>query len=157
MDRIQYPNIDLNLKPKHTNVYVPRHFSIKEFVHPDIYSYFGEKSIQFMDTRILYTADQLRDLFGPITCNSWSWGENRKFSGLRPFDSKIGAKYSAHKYGKALDLIFRNNTAEEVRQYIKKYPRLESFKYITRIESKVSWLHIDTFTTNKEGILFFNP
>jgi len=141
------------------NSYKTQYFKIEELVHPDIIRQWGVQSWMFLDSRMLWTLDELRKMFGKCTCNNWSFSGQRIDSGLRPFDSVTGAQFSAHKMGKAFDLIFTDITAEDIRKIIKKDPKNDSFKYITRIEEsikgkEISWLHIDNFQTFKNEIVF---
>jgi len=121
--------------------YTPKYFKIQELVPPSIYNALGSKSLIVMDARMLYTADCLREHFGkPITINNWH--KSGKFSqrGFRD-NSSVGATYSQHRYGRALDMDIKGVTAEEARIEIVK--NRNKFKYITTLESDVSWLHAD--------------
>ncbi|HNX38725.1 MAG TPA: hypothetical protein PKI15_10245, partial [Candidatus Cloacimonadota bacterium] len=51
-------------------------------------------------------------------------------------------KNDQHQLGNAIDAVFKNTTAEIVRQYIIAHP--EEFPEIRGIEMNVSWIHIDT-------------
>jgi len=137
--------------------YTPKYFSVKELVHPDIYNKFRERSLMFFDTKILWTADKLRERYGKAIINTWASGGNRSYSGLRPFDSRIGASYSTHKFGKAVDILFEKATAHEIRVDMKRFSELECFSKITRCEDGVSWLHVDVANIEHAGILFFKP
>jgi hypothetical protein len=73
--------------------------------------------------------------------------------GLRLQDSKTGASFSAHKYGRALDLHIvdietqgLSNPAktfeyEKIRNDLLKNPNAN----ILNFETNIYWLHIDTF------------
>jgi hypothetical protein len=62
--------------------------------------------------------DALRDKFGPITVNDWSWGGTFKESGYRSATSRTGAKYSQHRYGRAFDCKFGHVTVQGVYTYL---------------------------------------
>ena len=112
------------------------------------------------DDRVLWTADQLWELYGPtVVANDWYWGGNNQYRGWRPWNCKVGANLSQHKFGRALDQKFKYATAEEVRQKIKKDPWKDEFKHIKSIENNVSWLHFDCRNWNKQryGLLIVRP
>lgn len=137
--------------------YKPKHFRTEELVHPEIFKRFGENSLQFLDARMLWTLDAFREVYGSITINNWCFGGKRVDSGLRLSLSETGAPFSAHKFGRAFDLIIKNISAETIRQEMKSYPSTERFQYITRCEEGVSWLHIDNLSIPQKSILFFQP
>ncbi|MDA3788085.1 MAG: hypothetical protein PF503_06285 [Desulfobacula sp.] len=114
---------------------------------------------RLMDPRLLWTAVQLRGLFGPLTINDWLWDGDNKNRGYRSplelFDrdyfirtGSIRASWSSftsqHCLGNALDGTFKNILADEVRAYIIHNSQRREFKYITAIEKEVPWLHVDT-------------
>lgn len=134
-------------------MYKCTHFNIKELVDEKTYSARGEKAWALLDDRALKTLDILRDKFGSITVNDWSWGGPNQWRGLRTPDSKYYSTYSQHVHGKAFDCIFKEHTAEEVRTYIKEHR--DEFPLITSMEDNVSWLHFDV--RNSEFLLFPGP
>lgn len=113
------------------------------------------------DARILWTFDQLRDRFGPLVVNDWYWregGQGNTQRGFRPPESTVGASYSQHRFGRALDCLPARTTAEEIRADIRNHPEREAYQFITGVESGVSWLHVDcrNWDRARHGILFFN-
>ena len=88
--------------------------------------------------------------------------------GLRKIDSKNGAKWSAHKFARALDLHivaidkkYANNKAGKVKAYNKvrkdlmNNPRFDFLNFeqnSTANPDGITWLHIDTF--NRANRLF---
>lgn len=138
--------------------YRPPSFIIQELVSPDIYAAMGERSWELLDPGILMMAQLLRDKFGPVTINNWLTKGQYKESGLRSFLTSTGAKLSQHKYGRALDLKFKNTTPQAVYAYILAHP--EEFPYITimeNIEATPTWLHIANVSHDKPGIWIVNP
>jgi len=107
---------------------------------------------QLFDERILYSADRIRKRYGKMLANTWYWGGGHQYRGWRPPDCGVGAVYSQHRFGRAIDLEPIEVTAEEIRQDIKKG---ENFRYITCIEENVPWLHIDV--RNYKGLLIVSP
>jgi hypothetical protein len=146
--------------------YKPKWFKTQELIHPEIYRKWGEKSLMFMDVQILWTIDQIREYFAflgyeGVTVNDWCFGGERKFSGLRPFNSEIGASMSQHKFGRAIDFLVKGLSATEVRKIILDNQKEEAFKYITRMEdfAGMSWVHIDNanLVIPQDEIFIFNP
>lgn len=144
-------------------MYKCKYFKIYELVYPELYNYAKQtgninKLWNFFDEELLITIDNIRELNrSSIKINDWYWGGNYSLSGLRPYDSLIGAFGSFHKFGKAFDLKF--NSIEQIRQDILNNPFQEEFKYITCLEMDVSWLHIDCRNRDKVnlGILKIYP
>ena len=136
--------------------YVPKHFKFYELVPHEIYLEFGEGSRFLFDDRILRTADQIREFFNkPVVCNNWYWGGRKNFRGFRPADCTIGALFSQHKFGRALDLTINGVTSVQARDIIMNHQA--QFPYITRIEDNVPWLHIDCANVHHNGIHLFQP
>lgn len=70
---------------------------------------------QKVDTKIVLVAQWIREQLGKsVTINDWATGGSYRYSGLRPLDCPIGAKKSAHKEGKAIDIKVKGMTAKEV-------------------------------------------
>lgn len=135
-------------------LYTPTHFTREELCSPDWITYAkhqGYDPLMFFDDRILRQADLLREKFGPITINDYSFGGRITQRGLRDWD--YDKSRSLHKLGRALDLIFHDVTAEQVRIEMQNYPQEDWFRYVHRVEKDVSWLHIDT--ANVDPIYFF--
>jgi len=133
--------------------YQPRHFIVQEFVPPELYKALGARSIFVMDYYIVKMADAIREYFGlPMTINNWKWGGKFKYRGFRPCECKVGAKYSLHRTGKAIDFDIAGVSAEEVRQEILNHPRL--FPHIAALEKGVSWVHADCRCITDGPILF---
>ncbi len=149
MDKDKYINKDGN------NMYIAKHFIIEELVDPETYRTRGDKAWELLDERMLITLDKLRERYGSITVNSWKWGGDRKWSGLRTPASPWYSTYSQHSHGKAADCIIKNYTAEEVRQDILADPDHDDFKLINSIELDVGWLHFDVRNCNR--IKAFKP
>jgi hypothetical protein len=144
--------------------YRPKYFQLQEVVHAEAIQARGEKAWELMDDRILRGADWLREKFGPVTINGKFGGKGFTESGLRDPFTKTGAKFSQHKFGRALDLKFHKVTVKEVYEYIIRNPKEARDNGITTVEDIAftpTWLHIDcrtladTFPAN--GILVVKP
>ncbi|QIB67177.1 hypothetical protein [Kineobactrum salinum] len=153
-------------------MYIPKHFSVEEFVPELAYQERGEQAWELLDERMLITADQCREEFGPTFVNTWFserliavYGR-REWSGLRTLgyyqsvhdDDAFGlhkylTSYSQHKYGRAFDALFRDTPADEARDYIRRHPK--QFPYLTAMETGTSWFHGDVRNVRK--LMEFTP
>ena len=130
-------------------MYKPSFFAAHEVLPPSIYNKWGDKGLMFMDERILMQADILRENYGPMTINNYGFGGEREWSGLRTPDSPYYSPTSQHSFGRAIDCLFRDIPAVEVREHLMANPANPIFKFITCVEDDVSWLHIDCRNTQK--------
>lgn len=137
-------------------------FKLQEYLPKEVYDMHGEGGWSLVDVKLVASVEAIKERFpkGTMTINNWSFGGNRNWSGLRTPDAlKYYSKTSQHSLHplelvfKAIDAIFSDYDANEVRQYIIDNP--EEFPYIKGIEMGVSWLHIDT--RNRDTILLFKP
>jgi len=135
--------------------YIPRYFELYELLPPDIYALYKHKGISLwnicFDARVLYTIDRLRARCGVAIANDWHWGGIHKERGLRAFYTLTGTALSQHKFGRAVDLKFRDVAAKEVRKEIIVDADHDDFKYITCVETGVDWLHFDVRNWDKKN------
>jgi hypothetical protein len=125
-----------------TKIYQPKHFDPREFVSPEVYHELGDRALLLLDNRVLETADAIREYFGrPVTVNNWHLGGERVASGFRETTCPVGARYSQHRFGRALDLLVDKMRAEVVREAIIREQHL--FKHVTTMEDGVAWVHFD--------------
>lgn len=136
-------------------MYTCKHFAIHELVPPNAYKERGEKAWQLLDDRLLMTLDKLRERFGVMTVNSYHWGGDREWSGLRTSDSPYYSPYSQHSFGRAADCLFGAASVEAVRQEILANPDDPDFALIGSLELGVSWLHFDV--RNCDRIMTYRP
>lgn len=134
-----------------------KHFTIKELVCPHVYQKYGEQAWMFLDSRLILNLDTIRErLNRPIMVNTGSLTQR----GFRCPKCKIvkdkfeaGELYlSAHTMGKAVDFTVQGMEAEEVRLWLAKNGHL--LPYPIRLESGVSWVHMDIFET-EQHVYFF--
>ena len=135
-------------------MFKPKDFELYELLSKDSHKKHKDNKFAWLmfDERLLHDLQNLRDLFGKITINDWYWGGNNEWRGIRTKESPWYSSTSQHSYGRAVDLIFNNVTAEQVRTYILSHQK--DFK-IRRLEKDVSWLHFDYGNSNKKDILVF--
>ena len=134
-------------------MYIPKYFKPQELVPRSVYEDRGEKSYQLIDDRLLRIADFLRERFGSITVNNWSYGGNRTQSGLRIPGQQYYRPYSQHTFGRALDMIFNERSAQSVRLWLRNNQDFicKNFQITGfTVEENVSWLHID-LRNNRKG------
>jgi hypothetical protein len=122
-------------------MYIPKYFTLDELFSQKVVKEYGEQAWQFMDDRVLFTLDALREKFGAIFINDWAVGGNLDSAGFRAPDDPTGAEFSQHKQGRAADCHFKNYKAEDIRQKVLAEP--DRFPYITAIETGVNWFHFD--------------
>jgi len=121
------------------------------------------------DKRILITADRLRERYGPMLCNTYVFGGNHQFRGWRPWKCSVGATYSQHKFGRAIDLEPVQVTVNEIHADMRRRGReIPAFEYVGRVEDApgMTWLHVDicmitfpiiSMTPLDSDIYFFKP
>lgn len=136
--------------------YEPKYFSIKEYVPPDIYSKLGDGAVILFDDRLLRSDDAIREYFGvPVTINNWHIDGQRMYSGYRPHDCPVGARYSQHRFGRASDKILQGIDAETARKEI--LSNSKAFPFIRAMEIDISWLHTDCRPISSDEIMLFKP
>ena len=145
-----------------TRVKLTHHFFLDEFVCPEIYSARGGQSAQMIDMRIIMAAQYLREQLGkPITINNWWNGGQYHESGLREFNTRTGAKWSQHKFGRAIDVKVAGMTPREFYAAVMSHENyLIENQLVTTIENIAStptWVHLDCRYTGLDKILIVNP
>ena len=138
--------------------YRPPSFTLQELVPPSIFNRLGEKAWDLLNEDALRSLQALRDKFGPITVNNWSFGGPFKESGLREADTKTGAPKSAHKRGEAFDCKPRASRVKDIYDYVIAHG--EQFPLIRRIENikaTPTWFHFDVVPHAGRGIRVFMP
>ena len=134
-----------------------KHFAIHELVPLKVYTARGQKAWQLLDPKLVELLDALREHYGRATVNNYFWGGMREWSGLRTPDSKYFSPYSQHTFGRAVDILFNDISAEDVRKDIIAKPDkwLEIAPSIS-LETDISWFHVDIRNGNL-GINTFKP
>lgn len=136
---------------------VSEHFVIQEFVDKATFETEGENSVTFIDKNLINIAEFIRtDIGKPVTINDWHTGGQFKESGLRSANTSIGAKKSAHKLGKAIDVKVKDMGGKEWYDYVVKNAKKLYELGLRRIEDKsiaTTWCHMDTKEHGKKGII----
>ena len=141
---------------------VTENFYVDEFIPPEIYNVRGQKSIALMDVRIILACQWLREKTGRrITVNNWWNGGALDERGLRLQDTRTGARWSQHKYGRAVDISVDGMTPKQVHEFILKHePELIERQWITCLENHratPTWTHMDCRYTGLDKILIVDP
>jgi len=120
-----------------------KYFKVHELVPKKMYEKYGKKSWRYVDTRLIESIDKLKEIFnlGTMTINNYVWGGSREWSGIRTPESPYYSYGSQHSYANAIDAVFSDYSAEEVRNYI--INNQHEFTHIKGMELGVDWLHID--------------
>ena len=133
---------------KGNRIKVSRYFYLDELVPEEVYRQFGARAIEFLDHRAVNGLDFIRSGTGyPIIVNNW-WKEGQyNYSGYRPPNCSVGAKFSQHKYGRGFDLKSKGLTPPELREWLRDISHaafLTESGMITTIEQGTeTWTHID--------------
>jgi len=123
---------------------------LEELVPKEVFESHGEKAWAFVDPRLYESIETLSKRFpeGSMTINNWKWGGDRNWSGLRtPSALKWYSKTAQHALHpidlvfRAVDIVWSDYTAEEVRQDIIDNP--EVYPHIKSKELGISWNHIE--------------
>lgn len=137
------------------------YFELQEFVPPQIYSKFGDRSIQFLDPKIIALATAYREFFKlPVKINNWHTGGPYSYRGYRPPRVNIGSEYSQHKFGRAFDCNIGSYTSQQMFDLI--VENFEHFKQygLTTLENYKftdGWLHSDVRVTGIDKLLIVDP
>lgn len=119
-----------------------KHFNTEELVSKQVFDVIGDDAIRLFDPKALETLEVIREILNvPLICNNWADGGSRDDCGYRDKLCTIGASKSAHKEGKAFDLISAKMSAQEMRDLI--VTNQDKLPHNIRIEDEVSWLHFD--------------
>lgn len=143
-------------------VRINEYFYLDEFIPPEIYSVRGAKSIALMDDRIIEGVTLLRKYAGvPFIINNWANGGKFHESGLRLPNTRTGAKWSQHKFGRALDPKPKGMTIRQLFAILKahedEFIEKKLITTVENIEKTPGWLHIDCRYTGLDKFLIVDP
>ena len=145
-------------------MYKTKYFAPHELVPPEVLKQFADDNMVYgiFDPNALRILDMIREWAGVgLTVNNWQWGGNRTLCGFRPKNSTVGAVNSAHKLGKAFDIISPKITTQQLWALIEK--NADKLPCRIRIERTsggkiLNWLHFDTNAAvgQRERVYYFN-
>lgn len=138
-----------------------KHFNIEEFVPKPIFDRYMANSKWFIDPKLIAIAEFIREEFElPVIINNWHAGGKFQERGYRVPTTETGARYSQHKFGRAIDINVKDIPAAEVSEWvIASFPSLKPLG-LTTIENPTStptWTHIDVRWTGMNELLVVNP
>ena len=136
-----------------------KYFGLKELVSKAVYEKHGENAWKFLTQDILDVADWIKEGTG-LVCyiNNWQWGGEYQQRGYRGEDCTIGARFSPHKEGKAIDISVKGWTDEQLEAWI--IENIDSCPHRIRIEDNNdnSKVHIDVRSHNdSKKYHYFKP
>jgi hypothetical protein len=138
---------------------VSKDFTLAEFVPPDILEMSPVNGIWFLDPRIIAIAQFIRDRYGkPVTINNYLSGGSYSLSGFRDPLSTVGALFSQHKFGRAIDVKVQGMTPQEVRADIQEnWPAFKAIGLTTIEENTPTWTHLDCRHTGMQELFIVKP
>jgi hypothetical protein len=138
---------------------VSKDFTLAEFIPPDILEMSPAAGIWFLDPRIITLAQFIRDRFKlPVIINDYISGGNYSNSGYRDPLSEVGAMFSQHKFGRAIDVKIQGLFPRELRDDIRKNWPLYKAKGLTTIEDNTpTWTHLDCRNTGLDTLFIVKP
>ncbi len=149
------------MKTKDIYINIRKYFHIEELVGKRTYKRYGETAWRFLDPKALHALLIVREGINKrIVVNIG----NRQQRGLRTNIQQMVRKkslrnrlyISAHIQGKAFDFDVKGMTAKQVRNWIKE--NAGRFPFKIRLESGVSWVHLDTIWEDKNPhVYLFRP
>ncbi len=118
------------------DIYTPKYFTPEELVPPEYVTVW----YHLCDPRMLLVLDRLRERYGRIAINNYSYGGKVKYAGFRPLGSGLGSPYSQHCFGRAFDpkFIDYEGDREEIVNYL-----ISDCLEVKVIRSYIWGLHID--------------
>ena len=140
---------------------ISKYFYVEEFVPPEIFSIYGDKSIWFVDKRLVTLSDFTRGFFGrQMIINDWLWKGSQKDRGFRMPNSTIGSTLSQHHFGRAEDYNIQGLAVQEVYQAILANAAAFMAAGLTAMEdiaSTTTHTHNDCRWTGLPNILIVQP
>lgn len=140
---------------------INKYFEIEEFVPPQIFKQYQQKSLWFIDPKIIEIATAYREFFDqPVIINNWYNGGPYSYRGYRPPRVNIGSEYSQHKFGRAFDCNIGKMTSKEAyEQVTKNFDHFSKYGLTTLENYKFTdgWLHSDCRETGIKTLLIVDP
>ena len=148
---------------------VSTNFIIEEFVTPQLFKTIMktnnpiEEFYKYVDKSIVDIVQFIRTKTNKVVViNNWHKGGTFTLRGFRPKNTKIGAKLSTHKTGKAVDFDIVGMTDKEVKEFVIKHQKELYALGARRMESEDfadTWCHLDLKPVKgyENKIYTFNP
>lgn len=115
---------------------------------------------RLLDPGLMPLMELIRSTIGkPIICNTWYWNlQSAQYRGFRPQNTSVGALYSQHKMGRAMDFKVNGMSANAARTILLNNEQMLLDAGLTRIEDgrdAPTWVHIDMAWTGMNKIHVF--
>lgn len=127
-----------------------KYFKVQELVDRATYERFGDSSVMFLDQRLLRGVDAMRGkLEASMIINTWDGGGGLQFRGFRPPTSTVGAAFSQHRFGRAVDFHSSHIGINEVQAWVmenQKFLRDLGFTTVENFLHTPTWVHLDMRT-----------
>jgi len=140
---------------------ISTNFYLDEFICPELYNEWGERSLKFVDIRIVHACQLLRDITGrAVVVNNWLTGGSYRYSGVRPFDYGLGSELSQHKFGRAADVKVGYHHPQEVHRTIMEHePEFLALGITTleKVQYTPTWTHLDCRSSLEPHIQKVSP
>lgn len=141
---------------------VSPHFRIEEFIPEQIYKTYGDKSIWFVDIRLIEGMEWLRTYFNAsIIINTWHTGGTFQNRGFRSPQATVGARLSQHKFGRACDFNVSGLTVPQTyNAIVADWDTIRKHTFFTTLEDVAdtpTWIHIDGRQTRSNELLIVKP
>jgi hypothetical protein len=153
---------------------ITENFRVEEFVPQKIFQKYGDKSVWFVDPKIIRIAQLLREYFDKsMTINNWHNGGSFNYRGFRDdsfyyqwdanlsaYKSKRKGKLSQHRMGRAIDFNISGVECDEVRNEFLKNEAQWIDAGLTVIEDarySPTWIHCDIRYTGMDKIFIVKP
>ena len=140
--------------------YKPKHYQLYELVSPTLYKEYHLRANylwRMLNPFALEGIDIIREFYNTsVIINTYWWGGKYKESGLRDFDTTIGAELSAHKLGCAFDVKVKGVNSLQVQNDIKNN-RLPArfYECINCLEDGTNgWTHVARLNYLFDGIVW---
>lgn len=143
-----------------------KYFDMREFVSPKTWGLIKKlpqdelikKFYTLVKPETVKMAVKIREYFdAPMIINDWHLGGKHTQRGYRLPTSRVGAKKSQHKVGRAIDFNIKGLTSDEVYLIIIKDEELFYMFGARRMENSsyaTTWTHIDTKETELENSIY---
>ena len=135
------------------------YFTHDELVPPELAKKGAEYCFSLFKPHFLAGLDKLREDLGfALYVNDWAIGGHRVNCGYRMRNCNVGAPYSMHKVGGAVDL--HTATPDQMAALIARVRKFGGMYGIRRMENPdktPGWCHVDCKEHGRPGLYVFDP
>lgn len=151
-------------------LYIPKHFAPQELLDPQTFKTWGALGLRYMDQGLLRALDFIwehypaKDGKRKIVINDYAFGGNKRWSGLRLPGSEYFRQYSAHAWGRAVDMRPHGISMPEFAAWVghqhsmavrlgDSHPIL-AIRRMEDLQDAPTHAHIDTLEHNSPNMIF---